>query len=578
MDNLSFLKKEWNYIETNQQKASQLAEELNVPEVISSLLMQRGIDNYDSAYAFLYPSLEKLPSPFKLRDMDKAVSLFEQVIREKKPIIIFGDYDVDGVTGVAVLAKFFATLGLQFQCIHPDRFVDGYGLKSSIIDNCNLREKGLVITVDCGVSDYDEIKRLKSKGWLVVVTDHHQPPEKLPPADAVINPWRNDCDFPCKDLAGVGVAFYFAMGIRAHLVKNRYWHNGCVPNLKKLLDLVAIGTVSDLVKLTGVNRILVKAGLHVLKNTENIGLKELLLSCGVSQGEDIVSDDIAFQIGPRLNAAGRMGRARRSSELLSTDDGERAKELAYELDQVNNYRRELTFKLIDEAKKLAEEADPDDSCIVLHGRDWHQGLIGIVSSKLVDIYSKPVAIFSGTGILKGSARSVRGINIHQVFLECATHLIEFGGHCAAAGLSINEESLTDLKNCMNKVIYKARECGDQYSPSLNVGLEYQDRMDLNDIETAGKFLQPYGQGNPEPIFTLKEKCHLKNAKLIGKDANHLRFSVCLGGRWINGIGFGFGSAYKEMEKDQKVKIAFTLRRNRFNGHSKLQVQLEDILI
>ncbi len=558
-----------------------LTSALNIPVPVATILVQRGFNTPNAARDFLYPSLQSLPSPFLMKGMQEAVEIIYQGIIDHKPIVVYGDYDVDGVTATAVLVRFMADLGIECHSCHPDRFKNGYGLKAELVEELLLPHPGIVITVDCGISDFSEVERLIKAGWQVIVTDHHQPPEQLPPAQAVLNPWQDGCQFPTKDLAGVGVSFYLTVGLRNYFHLKGYWTPRLpAPNLKKNLDLVAIGTISDMVPLQGINRLFTKAGLEVLANSENLGLIELLALCKIHKGQNINPDDIAFQIGPRLNAAGRMGAANRASTLLFSRDKQLARELAEGIEKENIARRELTGQLVLEATNLVMEQDKyDQPCLIIHGQDWHLGLLGIISSRLVDLFSKPVIVFGGSGILKGSARSVPGINIYETIAACAEKIIEYGGHSSAAGLSLKEESLPSFIELANETVKIQQRYIDSTPQGLSIDFVITDQTTFADIETVYALLAPFGQGNPEPVFTTDKPCRLRNMQVIGKEKNHLRFSAFLAGRWLDGIGFGFAHVIeKAINGEAMLALAFTIKENRFNGQTKPQLMLNDVLL
>ncbi|MDD5760036.1 MAG: single-stranded-DNA-specific exonuclease RecJ [Desulfobulbaceae bacterium] len=563
-----------------------LASTLNVSSALACLLVQRGFLLTDEARDFLYPSLQSLPSPFLMKGMREAVEIIRHAISIHTPIIIYGDYDVDGVTGTAVLIKFLAEIGVSCRSCHPDRFKNGYGLKASLVSEMLRGGQGVVVTVDCGISDFTEVEHLVESGWQVIITDHHQPPEQLPPAHAIVNPWQKGCQFPSKDLAGVGVSFYLAMGLRSYLLQQGYWPSSkSVPNLKKSLDLVAIGTISDMVPLRTINRVLTRVGLEVLNSTENSGLKELLSLCQLQPGQNLGNEDISFQIGPRLNAAGRMGDAKRASTLLSSNDDKLVRYMAEDINQANVARRELTNTLVLEAMKMVEAQklrEHDPPCLIIHGHDWHLGLIGIIASRLVDLFSKPVIVFSGAGKLKGSARSVPGVNIHEVFIACSEKILEYGGHSCAAGLSIQENDLSAFIELANQAILDQKN-GTFLSPmSTGIDLLITDQTSFIDLETLCDLLSPFGQGNPEPIFLTDKPCRLRNMQVIGKEKKHLRFLVTwdgLAGRWLDGIGFGFAELIeKAVNGEARLSLIFSLKKNRFNGQTKPQITLHDVLL
>jgi len=582
-DRKSFSNKAWFFPQTEAQVVDNLKSSLNISVPAANILAQRGFMLPSEAHDFLYPSLQTLPSPFLMKGMQEAVELIFQGISDEKPIIIYGDYDVDGVTATAVLIKFLTEIEVNCRSCHPDRFKNGYGLKASLVEEMVPNGQGIVITVDCGISDFTEVERLVQAGWQVIVTDHHQPPDQLPKAHVILNPWQDGCQFPSKDLAGVGVSFYLVMGLRNYLHQKGYWPpDQTPPNLKKILDLVAVGTISDMVPLRTINRVLAKAGLEVLTNTENPGLIELLALCHFQPGQNLNHEDISFQIGPRLNAAGRMGDANRASTLLYSEDKHLVRYLAEVIQQENIARRDLTSKLVIEAMKVVEvQAAQDYPCLIIHGQDWHLGLLGIIASRLVDQFSKPVIVFGGIGILKGSARSIPGVNIHETMAVCAEKIIEYGGHSSAAGLSIKETDLASFAKMANASVQE-QLLGDVAPSSLSVNFVITGETAFADLETLCTLLAPFGQGNPEPIFTTEKPCRLRNMQVIGKEKNHLRFLVSwdgLAGRWLDGIGFGFAEVIETaINGEARLHLAFSIKENRFNGQTKPQITLHDVLL
>ena len=516
-----------------------------------------------------------------MKGMQEAVEIIYQGVINRKPIVVYGDYDVDGVTATAVLVRFMAELGVECLSCHPDRFKHGYGLKAEVVMGLLPTSPGIVITVDCGISDFNEVEHLIENGWQVIVTDHHQPPELLPKAHALLNPWQDGCNFPNKDMAGVGVSFYLTMGLRNYFQLKGYWTTVLpAPNLKKNLDLVAVGTVSDMVPLLGINRLLTKAGLEVLANSENIGLNELLSLCNISKGRRLTPEDISFQIGPRLNAAGRMGDAKRASSLLFAKDIQIARQLAEGIEKENIERRELTIRLVAEALNLVEEQEIiNQPCLIIHGREWHLGLLGILSSRLVDLFSRPVIVFGGAGILKGSARSIPGVNIHETIAACSEIIIEYGGHSSAAGLSLKEDMLPSFIALANETVRMQQGHIEDAKPDLNIDFVIKDTTAFSDLEAVYGLLAPFGQGNAEPVFSTDKPCRLRNMQVIGKEKNHLRFSAFLAGRWLDGVGFGFSHLIETAANGEAtLRIAFAIKESHFNGQTKPQLILHDVAL
>ncbi|HFQ81013.1 MAG TPA: single-stranded-DNA-specific exonuclease RecJ [Desulfobacterales bacterium] len=558
----------------DQEQCRRLARELLRPLWQIELLHQRQLHNAGQINDFIHPSLHNLPSPFEFKAMRPAARLIREMAAKGRPLVIVGDYDVDGVTSAALLGRFLKHLSPRIFRCHPDRFKDGYGLKARLVTDCCPDCQGLVITVDCGISDSREVESLKESGWQVIITDHHQPPPRLPEADVIINPWLTGCSFPFKELAGVGVAFYLAMGIRNLLVAEGFWSKAEAPNLKDMLDLVAVGTVADMVELKGPNRILVKAGMEISGHKQNTGLRNLM-AVSAARNKPLDAEYISFQLAPRLNAAGRMNHAELASELLATDDDAEAAQMARSLDLENSRRKELTSLISDQALEMA--SSDKSRCLLIHGRDWHEGLIGIVASRVVEHFARPVIVMAGEGQLRGSARSIPGLNIYELLNRCGDLLTTFGGHAAAAGMSLAENKLPAFKERLEvetKEMMSELDC----QPVQPLDLYINQDMDLKELLNFNELLQPFGQGNPEPIFFTD--CALRNIRLIGKDKNHLRFEASFNHKWYKGIGFGLNNraAQHLSNGHNQCAIAFNLRYNQFRGQRNIELQLLDFLM
>ncbi len=565
---------------------SQLANEFGLSEEIVKLLIYRGIADEQSINDFLSPSLHQLPRPRLMKGMEEAVAILLDGLKSGQPVSVFGDFDADGVTSTAVLSQFFTDLGMSTNYYIPDRLTEGYGLNMDAVRQIletNTRQwgkPGILVTVDCGISDEPVVDEARDLGFTVIITDHHKPPEKLPRADAVLNPLQPGCSFPCKHLAGVGVAFYLALGLRSELHKNGHWPEDKTPNLKSYMDLVAIGTVADQVPITGCNRIIVKAGLEVLNLRNRIGLLQLL-DGSRDYGAEITAEDIAFRLAPRINAVGRIGSAQKAVELLSTQNPDYAKKLAEELEDANNARKKIEAVIFDEAvQMITPEILGSLHSLLLYKDNWHQGVLGIVASRLTDRYDRPAILLtdysntvSGTEqLVKGSGRSVSGIDIHQAVSACGQLLARFGGHEGAVGLTLAKENIDPFRQEFERSVVKLIKRRPE-SPELLIDLETHlelltDKTFLNSYS----LLAPYGSGNPAPVFCLKN-IQPVTPRLVG--SNHLRFTVGSGEKSINGIGFGFGSSISKCQNGP-VDIAFTLRLNSYMGQEKWEINLVDI--
>lgn len=558
-----------------------IASQLQMPLPMVAILFQRGLRSVEQIEIFLNPTLKQLPSPFTMLGMRQAVDLVVDAISNEKPISIYGDYDVDGVTATAVLLQFLKTLDAKVSYYLPNRLTEGYGLNKSALKKLRANtfcpdRGGLLITVDCGISDADEIEAAKRLGFSVIITDHHKLPPVLPAADVILNPLQPGCNFPYKNMAGVGVAFYLVMGVRNFLYRKRFWQAAATPNLKRYLDLVTLGTISDLAPLQGINRIFVKAGLEVMRTSQRPGIRSLLKIAKISERE-ITAEDIAFRIGPRINAIGRTGESDKAVQLLSTDDNELAFQLANELEHANQLRRSIQQDLYVKISKLAQDhVDAGNKTLVLSGKEWHPGIIGIVASRLTEQFCRPTILLSidKNGQVKGSGRSIPELNLFDALTLCADCLVEYGGHDAAAGLSLKEEHIEIFKKKFEKVAAANLSLKD-----LEPKLTYDCRLAFSEL-FGEKFLyhyarlSPFGYGNPEPVF-LCDKTKLVSPKRVGTD--HLKFSLKENGAMRHGIGFGFGHLLSYLEQSE-AEIAVNIRLNEFQGKKEWELNLVDVKI
>ncbi len=558
----------------------QLAKQIDMPLSIVRLLAQRGLTDARTILSFLNPSLHDLPSPFSMKGMQQAVGIIADAIKEQRPIIVYGDYDADGITATALLTLFIQEIGGRVSHYVPNRFEEGYGLNSRAVQTICSQDNGIteekvLITVDCGISNAAEVHLAKQLGCSVIITDHHTPPRELPEADAILNPLQPGCTFPFKQLAGVGVAFFLVMGLRKELYDQGRWQSDTVPNLKAYLDLVAVGTVADLVPLQDVNRILVSAGLQVMNQQMRLGLVKLYaIATRNGNNAQISAEDIAFRISPRINAAGRMGSADQAVELLTTEDPSQAASLARELEFANDERKEVQQELFDLAHSQAEVAMAKKSnSLVLVGRNWHPGVLGIVASQICEAFHRPTIVFSiEANRIKGSGRSTKGLNLHEALSLCADYIEQFGGHKCAAGLTITPDNLENFREKFEQVT-TAMLSEDDLAPRL----EYDDHLELHLLFNK-TFLQhyvklaPFGNGNPEPLFVC-DRLQFSYARVVG--TNHLKFTIQDNGTNRNGIGFGLGFVLQEMNDNTDMGV-FHLRYNQFQGKGNWEMNLVDL--
>jgi single-stranded-DNA-specific exonuclease len=464
-------------IDVSQEYIYKLAIDTGLPKEIIKLLVLRGISDKQGIKDFLSPSLSQLPRPHLMKGMAEAVKILSESLESRRPITIYGDFDADGVTSTTVLFLFLSELDVPLNYFIPDRLTEGYGLNSEAVKKIyetnkqQWGEPGILISVDCGISDDEVVDEAKKLGFIVIITDHHKPPEKLPPADAILNPLQPECNFPCKNLAGVGVAFYLILGLRSELVENGHWPEDNIPNLKSYMDIPAIGTVADQVQLTDCNRIIVKAGLEVLNLGNRIGLQKLLSTTKAYESE-ITSGDIAFRIAPRINAIGRVGSAQKAVELLCTQMEEEAEKIAHKLEEANNARKNIEADIFDEAiHMVSSDTLENASSILLYKNNWHQGVLGIVASRLTEKYNRPVILLTdhssedapeAVELAKGSGRSIEGIDIHNAVSSCREMLERFGGHKGAVGLTLAKENIDSFRQKLDRTI------GDQLGNNLQL--------------------------------------------------------------------------------------------------------------
>jgi len=554
-----------------------LAGELGISRLLSILLWQRGITTADEAAVFLRPRLADLPSPFAMKDMDRAVALVAKALREQWPICIHGDYDVDGVSSSALLALFFQSMGVQPICYQPDRLLNGYGVQPEFIRN-NAPENGkqsLLITVDCGISAFEEVRLARQLGFKVIVTDHHETPTQLPEADAVLNPKQPGCSFPSLDLAGVGVAFFLAMGIRNHLVEQGIITKEQAPNIKQFMDLVALGTVADVMPVTGINRILVRAGLEIMNTQPRPWVSALKLVNGSNEGL-MTSEDISYRIAPRINAPGRLGKPHIAFSLLTCADMMMALELARSVEAMNQQRRHLENESLEfvfaESERLAGKGI---NGLVVYG-EFHPGIIGIIASRVVDRYHKPVFILtddsSEVNSIKGSGRSVEGVNLYEVLEACADTIIQFGGHRMAAGLTLTKENLQDFAERFNEIIsLKMTEQKVERELVVDCSPRAEEILDEQFLSQYQMF-EPFGHGNPEPVFLL-EQSRVSNPGII---KNHLKYNLEVNGQTYRAIGFGLAEKIDVLIREGPVNLAVKIRNSVFRGVKRTELHTVEV--
>ena len=574
---VSLLNKRWVLRNPTLETADQIASSLGLFPVVARLLINRKVEGVDEAEMFVKAELASLHDPFLMSGMELAVDRILMAIKNKESIRLFCDYDVDGVTSAAFLTHFFRDIGITVGYYLPERMKEGYGLNENAVRAITKEGASLMITADCGITAVREVELARSLGLDVIITDHHQVgSEGLPKAVAVLNPHRSNCDYPYRFLSGVGLAFKLAVAVRTSLYKKMNWNKDQLPNMKRHLDLVALGTIADVAPLTGENHTLVRHGLEVLATTDKAGLVALKAVSDVDNRVTVRS--VGFALGPRLNAAGRLGKADNGFHLLTSVDLKEAKELAQELNVINQERKDIQKLVQDEAEYLIgrEVNLEEDRVIVLASENFHSGVVGIVASRVVEKYFRPAVLIAlENGVGKGSGRSIPHFNLHRAFTECATHLAQFGGHAYAAGLTINENNLDLFRNAINEV--GRRVLSDE---NLVPELFLDESIKISEIDATlheqVTFLEPFGAENPSPVF-LVQNISVYRLKRIGREESHVRFQAVQGDARIDAVGFNLAEEFTSIdEKLDKVDLACEFQVNDWGGRNKLELKVLDL--
>ena len=570
------MQKTWEIQTTDADATARVVSLLGCHPATASILVQRGLVSDKDIQAFLHPSLHHLRPPFEIAGMTEAVTRISNALLDTEKILIFGDYDVDGVTATTLLYQFLKAIGADVSFYIPHRVTEGYGLKASHITDIAIpREIKVLLTVDCGVSSHEAVSLAKDNDIAVIITDHHDIPQKLPDALAVINPKRHDCHSGLENLSGVGLAFYLAVALRKHLRDQGFFQSRTEPNLKKSCDLVALGTVSDMVPLVHENRILTCTGIEILRSANRPGIKALADACGVDH-RHIDAQDISFRFGPRINAAGRMDHAEIAARLLRTHRPEKAGQDADLLSKFNSQRQQEEESVLAD---IVARLDKDPSlarrnCMVFASPDWHEGVVGIVAARLTRLYFKPAILISvKKGLGKGSARSIPGIDIRSALAACAHMLHGFGGHPMAAGLQIPADQIEPFWDRLNHVIGQVASPQD-FTPKITI--DYT--LELSDITTKlldeVTSLGPFGVQNSEPVF-MANNVHVHTSKIVGKDHRRMLLSSSSDNKNKALWAIQFNANPDSIHVDQFTKIAYCLQWNRWNGHKSIQLVLSD---
>ncbi len=560
------MNKKWQIYDIDENKIEEISKKYGLNKLLSTILVNRNIIDEKNIEMFLKPTRNDFYNPFLMSDMEKAVERIIKAIKEKENVTIYGDYDVDGITSITVLKSFLQDRGLEVSTYIPNRLDEGYGLNNSAIEKIAKAGCQLMITVDCGISAIEEIEYANSLGIETVITDHHETVEELPNAFAVIDNKRKDSTYPFRELAGVGVVFKLiqAISIKLNLKEEEYL---------KYLDIVCIGTISDIVPLVDENRVITKLGLMLVEQTKNIGLRAILKVSGYSK---IDSNTISFGIAPRINACGRMGVAEEALELFLSKNVNQVNELARKLNERNKVRQETEKEIFESAKRQIEEKKLNqNNTIVVAGENWHHGVIGIVSSKITDMYFKPSILlsFEEDGIGKGSGRSIPGFDLHDALMKCNDCIEKFGGHSMAIGITIKRENFEKLKNKLEEIAVE--EHINEIVPVIKIDAKI-DLSEINkDMVESLKQLEPFGEGNKMPIFAFKNlKIDSIRALSEGK---HLKLTLKDNNFIVSAIGFNMGELVEDYRIGDKVDIVGTLEINSFNGMDSIQINMKDMM-
>jgi len=569
----------WKLSETDEDNQNLLTKELGINPVTSQILINRGITKTEEAKSFLFPSLKNLHNPFLLKDMKKGVDRAIKAINDSEKITVYGDYDADGITSTALLVKFLSEIHEDVSYYIPDRITEGYGLNKNAIDKIKGDGTGLIISVDCGVSDIEEVKYAQSSGVDIIILDHHEVPFAIPECVAVINPNRDNCAFPFRYLSGVGVAFNFIIALRGKLRGMGFWKDGNYPNLRDYMDLVAIGTIGDLSPLVDENRIFAKIGLEIINEGKRTGLNALRKQCGL-ENDLIDSDAASFSLIPKINAAGRVGSPEYAVRLLLTDNVDEAERIAAQLDEYNKERQNMEKVILADVINLINSKKGIDkmNSFVFASSKWHPGVIGIVSSKIVDMYYLPTFLISlKDGIGKGSGRSIAEFNLYHGLKEsCSSLLLSYGGHRYAAGISLKEEDIDDFSDALSGAVDK--DCCDDFDFVRKTLIDAECTLSeiSYDLISQIEMLSPFGNYNPEPILTAK------NVKIISPTTvgnNHLKMRLKGkgNGTHYDSIWFGRGQ-FADTLSGATVDVAFTPKINNWRGGSSIQLKMKDIAV
>ncbi len=556
------MNKKWEIYNVDEKLIKEIAKKFNISELVARIIAHKGIEKDEDINEFLKPTRKDFHDPFLMPDMEKAIDRIVKAIKGKEKTIIYGDYDVDGITSITVLKRYLAERDLNVDIYIPNRIDEGYGLNENAVREIASKGYTLMITVDCGITGNNEVELAKKLGIDVIITDHHEPSEKIPEALAVVDAKRKDNKYPFRGLAGVGVAFKTIQAIskKMGLAEETYL---------KYLDIVCIGTISDIVPLEDENRVISKLGLMLVKQTKNVGLKALLDSIGYKQ---IDSTTVSFGVAPRINACGRMGHEKVAVDLFLTDDPAEARKLTEVLNKYNQDRQEIEKRIFCEAVDLV--TNTDEPCIVVGKENWHHGVIGIVASKITEMYYKPsILLCYEDGIARGSGRSIKGFDLHEALENCNTYIDQFGGHSMAIGITIKEENISKFKQQFED--YARSQKIEEIVPIIQVDQKVElSNISIKDIKDL-KLLEPYGEANNVPIFQINN-LKIESIRAISEGKHLKMFLKDENNKGIDVIGFNMGYLSEEYKIGTRVDVVGNLEINSYKGIENIQINLKDI--
>ena len=550
-------------------KASTLAKLLGVEMTLANLLVQRKITTFEEARSFFRPDLNELHDPYLMKDMQAAVTRIDQAIEKDELVLVYGDYDVDGTTAVSLLSSYLKTINANVATYIPDRYDEGYGVSLKGIDFAADNDVGLIIALDCGIKAVDKVAYANEKGIDFIICDHHRPGAELPDAVAVLDPKREDCDYPYKELCGCGVGFKLVQALAAE-------RGQTIDDLVSYLDLVAIAIAADIVPITGENRILAYFGLQVINSQPRTGISAMTTQLNK---KELSITDVVFILAPRINAAGRIKHGNYAVQLLTELDFRAAVDFAQEIEQYNNERKQLDKTITDEALQQIKDADEQQNfSTVVYGENWHKGVIGIVASRLIETYYRPTLVFTKSGDkLAASARSVQGFDIYEALQACEEHIEQFGGHKYAAGLTLKESNYSAFKQKFEEVVKNSIPEALR-TPEITIDSTLELAQITPKFYRILKQLAPFGPQNRKPVFMTAGLRDNGFGRCVGAEKSHLKLSLIDGAnpQTFNAIGFRLGDKYPLIHSGKSFKAVYSIEENEWNGNISLQLVLKDI--